>query len=55
MTDVAVREALGESLSPSQVSTYITGSANWYFGYFIGLISVFRAREELLLENIALR
>ena len=26
MTDVAVTEALGESLSPSQVNTYMTGA-----------------------------
>ena len=43
--DVAVTEALGESLSPSQVSTYITGSAKWCFGYLIGLISVFAAEK----------
>jgi CRISPR/Cas system-associated exonuclease Cas4 (RecB family) len=37
MTDVAVTEALGESLSPSQVSTYMTCPAKWYFRYLIGL------------------
>ena len=37
MTDVAVPEALGESLSPSQVSTYMTCPAKWYFRYLIGL------------------
>ena len=37
MTDVAVREALGESLSPSQVNTYMTCPAKWYFRYLIGL------------------
>ena len=37
MTDVAVREALGESLFPSQVNTYMTCPAKWYFRYPIGL------------------
>ncbi len=37
MTQVAVTEALGESLSPSQVSTYMTCPAKWYFRYLIGL------------------
>ena len=37
MTEVAVTEALGESLSPSQVSTYMTCPAKWYFRYLIGL------------------
>ena len=39
MTDVTVTvpEALGESLSPSQVSTYMTCPAKWYFRYLIGL------------------
>jgi CRISPR/Cas system-associated exonuclease Cas4 (RecB family) len=37
MTDVAVTEALGESLSPSQVSTYMTCPAKWHFRYLIGL------------------
>jgi len=37
MTDVAVTEALGESLSPSQVNTYMTCPAKWYFRYLIGL------------------
>ena len=37
MTDVAITEALGESLSPSQVSTYMTCPAKWYFRYLIGL------------------
>ena len=31
MTDVVVTEALGESLSPSQVSSYMTCPAKWYF------------------------
>jgi CRISPR/Cas system-associated exonuclease Cas4 (RecB family) len=39
MTEVTVTvpEALGESLSPSQVSTYTTCPAKWYFRYLIGL------------------
>jgi len=37
MTDVAITEALGESLSPSQVSTYMSCPAKWYFRYLIGL------------------
>lgn len=37
MTEVAITEALGESLSPSQVSTYMTCPAKWYFRYLIGL------------------
>jgi len=37
MTQVAVTEALGESLSPSQVSTYMTCPAKWYFRYLVGL------------------
>jgi hypothetical protein len=36
MTEVAVTEALGESLSPSQV-TYLTCPAKWYFRYLVGL------------------
>jgi CRISPR/Cas system-associated exonuclease Cas4 (RecB family) len=31
MTSDAVTEALGESLSPSQVTTYMTCPAKWYF------------------------
>ncbi len=37
MTEVAITEALGESLSPSQVSSYMTCPAKWYFRYLIGL------------------
>ena len=37
MTEVAIIEALGESLSPSQVSTYMTCPAKWSFRYLIGL------------------
>ena len=37
MTEVAVTEALGESLSPSQVSTYMSCAAKWYFRHLIGL------------------
>lgn len=37
MTEVAITEALGESLSPSQVNTYMTCPARWYFRYLIGL------------------
>ena len=37
MTECAVREELGELLSPSQVSTYLTCPAKWYFRYLVGL------------------
>jgi hypothetical protein len=37
MTDVAVTEVLGESLSPSQVNMYMMCPAKWYFRYLIGL------------------
>ena len=37
MTECAVREELGELLSPSQVSTYLTCPAKWYFRYLIGI------------------
>jgi len=37
MTDTAVREELGELLSPSQVNTYLTCPAKWYFRYLAGL------------------
>ena len=37
MTDVAVTESLGELLSSSQVSTYRTCPAKWYFRYLVGL------------------
>ena len=37
MTDIVVTEALAESLSPSQVSTYMTCPAKRYFCYLIGL------------------
>jgi putative RecB family exonuclease len=37
MTEAAITEALGESLSPSQVNTYMTCPAKWYFRYLIGL------------------
>ena len=37
MTDIAVTEALGESLSPSQVNMYTMCPAKWYFHYLIGL------------------
>jgi CRISPR/Cas system-associated exonuclease Cas4 (RecB family) len=37
MTEAAVAEVLGESLSPSQVNTYMTCPAKWYFPYLIGL------------------
>ena len=37
MTEVAVHEALGEVLSPSQASTYLACPAKWYFRYLIGL------------------
>jgi len=37
MTEVAVTEALGESLSPSQVTTYLTCPAKWNFRYLVGL------------------
>jgi len=38
MSEVAVTEALGEWLSPSQVTTYLSCPAKWYFRYLIGLI-----------------
>ena len=31
MTECMVREELGELLSPSQVNTYLTYPAKWYF------------------------
>jgi len=37
MTEAAITEVLGESLSPSQVNTYMTCPAKWYFRYLIGL------------------
>lgn len=37
MTEGVITEALGESLSPSQVSNYMTCPAKWYFRYLIGL------------------
>jgi len=37
MTECVVREELGELLSPSQVSTYLTCPAKWYFRYLVGL------------------
>lgn len=37
MTDTAVHEELGEVLSPSQVNTYLTCPAKWYFRYLLGL------------------
>jgi len=39
MTEVAVTEALGESLSPSRVIAYLTCPAEWYFRYLVGLSS----------------
>jgi len=38
MSEVAVTEALGEWLSPSQANTYLTCPAKRYFRYSIGLI-----------------
>ena len=55
MTDVAVAEALGESLSPSQGSTYITGSAKWCFCYLIGLTSVFATEKNYSWKTSPLR
>jgi RecB family exonuclease len=37
MSKVAVTESLGELLSPSQVNTYLTCPAKWYFRYLVGL------------------
>ena len=37
MTECVVREELGELLSPSQVNTYLTCPAKWYFHYLLGL------------------
>jgi RecB family exonuclease len=40
MTEGVVREELGELLSPSQVNTYLTCPAKWYFRYLVGLIEL---------------
>jgi RecB family exonuclease len=37
MTDHVRCETLGELLSPSQVNTYLTCPAKWYFRYLVGL------------------
>jgi len=37
MSGVAVTEALGETLSPSQATTYLACPAKWYFRYLVGL------------------
>jgi CRISPR/Cas system-associated exonuclease Cas4 (RecB family) len=37
MTERVVCEELGEVLSPSQVNTYLTCPAKWYFRYLLGL------------------
>ena len=37
MRECTVREKLGEWLSPSQVNTYLTCPAKWYFRYLVGL------------------
>jgi putative RecB family exonuclease len=37
MTDHVQCETLGELLSPSQVNTYLTCPAKWYFRYLVGL------------------
>jgi len=37
MTEFTITEALGESLSPSQVNTYMMCPAKWYLRYLIGL------------------
>ncbi len=37
MTERLRCEALGELLSPSQVNTYLTCPAKWYFRYLVGL------------------
>jgi hypothetical protein len=37
MTELAVTEALGESLSPSQVTAYLTYPAKGYFRYLVSL------------------
>jgi hypothetical protein len=37
MTEMGVTRALGESLSPSQVTSYLTCPAKWYFRYLVGL------------------
>jgi hypothetical protein len=39
MTEVAVTEVLGESLSTSRVIAYLTCPAEWYFRYVVGLSS----------------
>ena len=37
MTESAINEALGESLSPSQATTFLACPAKWYFRYLLGL------------------
>ena len=37
MTEATVTEALRQLLSPSQVNTYLTCPAKWYFRYLVGL------------------
>ena len=37
MSVATVTEALGELLSPSQATTYLTCPAKWYFRYLVGL------------------
>jgi len=38
MNEHPVCERLGEVLSPSQVNTYLTCPAKWYFRYLVGLV-----------------
>jgi CRISPR/Cas system-associated exonuclease Cas4 (RecB family) len=37
MTELTVREELGELLSPSQLCTFLNCPAKWYFHYLVGL------------------
>ena len=55
MTCVAVTEALGESLSPTQVSTYITGSAEMVPPLFHWFDLRLSRPERTTPGNIALR
>ena len=49
MTEMGVTRALGESLSPSQVTSYLTCPAKWYFRYLVGLCEP--ATGELTLDK----
>jgi CRISPR/Cas system-associated exonuclease Cas4 (RecB family) len=58
MTDHMRCETLGELLSPSQVNTYLTCAAKWYFRYPVGLsepatgsLALGKASHETLARN----